>query len=586
VAEQLQGVGVSPGVAAGPVHLLHTDPSPIVPDPIPPERVEAEIARFDQARAAARAELEALRDRVHDVLGDPYAGILGAQLLILDDPGLVTKTAQRIRVGRVSARWAFKEVVGEYARRFETVEHKYFRERGGDLSDVHRRVQRRLLGEPGSSEALPEGPTIVVAHSLVPSDTIVLAGKGVIGLATDVGGRTSHTAILAQALSVPAVAGLHDVTQRVHSGDPIVIDGDTGQVQLRPTDAEIERADERRQNRVALERQAMGPAEEQPAVTTDGVRVVLRANIEFPGDADSAERFGAEGIGLYRSEFLFLTCSPELPTEEQHFEAYREIADRVAPHPAVIRTFDLGGEKYFHEVLARDSADPVLGLRGVRLCLRRPDVFRPQLRGLLRAAGAVPAADVRIMLPLVTTAGEVRQVRALLDEEIAQLRAEGLPARADAPLGTMIEVPGAAVAADSLARESDFFSIGTNDLIQYALAVDRGNEAVSYLYQPLHPGVLRMLKFIVESAQRQGIPVSLCGEMAADVGSVGLLVGLGLRELSVQPRSLAAVRQAVREVDASRAARLAEEVLEDSTAEEVEQKLRREDPSRVGPEEG
>jgi phosphotransferase system enzyme I (PtsI) len=585
VAEQLQGVGVSPGVAAGPVHLLHTDPSPIVPDPIPPERVEAEIERFDQARAAARRELEALRDRVHDVLGDPYAGILGAQLLILDDPGLVTKTAQRIRVGRVSARWAFKEVVGEYARRFETVEHKYFRERGGDLSDVHRRVQRQLLGEPGSSETLPEGPTIVVARILVPSDAIVLAGKGVIGLATDVGGRTSHTAILAQALSVPAVAGLHDVTQRVHSGDPIIIDGDTGQVQLRPTEAEIERADERRRNRVALERQAMGPAEEQPAVTTDDVRVVLRANIEFPGDADSAERFGAEGVGLYRSEFLFLTCSPNLPTEQQHFETYREIAERVAPHPAVIRTFDLGGEKYFHEVLARDGADPVLGLRGVRLCLRRPDVFRPQLRGLLRAAGSAPEADVRIMLPLVTTVGEVRQVRALLAEEVALLRAEGLTARADVPLGTMIEVPGAAVAADSLARESDFLSIGTNDLIQYALAVDRGNEAVSYLYQPLHPGVLRMLKFIVDSARREGIPVSLCGEMAADVGVVGLLVGLGLRELSVQPRALPAVRQAVRAVDASRAARLAEEVLEDSTAEEVEEKLRREDPSRVGQEE-
>jgi phosphotransferase system enzyme I (PtsI) len=537
-----------------------------VPEPLPPERLERAIDRFHQARETARKEIQELKEQVLKALGDHYAGILEAQLLILDDPRLVKETIQRMRVGRVTPRWALKEVVADFLRRFDAVDDPYLRERGGELSDVHRRLQRILRGEPSHPQAMPEGPWVVVAHTLGPADAVALARKGVVGLATDVGGRTSHTAILAQALSVPAVAGLRDVSQRVVTDDAIILDGDSGAVYLLPSAADTEQANEKHRAWV-VRQEAMVSARDLPAVTGDGVEVTLRANIEFPTEVDSALRYGAQGIGLYRSEFLFLTCAPNLPTEEEHFRTYLQIAEQVAPHPAVIRTLDLGGEKYFHEVLDRKESNPVLGLRAIRLCLGRPDIFRPQLRGLLRAA---TQSNLQVMLPLVISAEEISEVRRLMAEEAERLKADGTPARADVPLGIMIEVPAAASAADILARHADFFSIGTNDLIQYALAVDRGNESVAHLYQPLHAGLLRMIRFIVQSADIQGIPVSLCGEMAADCDATAMLVGLGLRELSVQPRAIAAVREAVRKVDAGQAKRAAEEALKLPRASEVE----------------
>ena len=537
-----QGLGASPGVAIGTVYLLHREALPVVPYPIPPERVHDEVEGFARAREAAREELHEVKQRVQQELGEAYVGILDAQLLILDDPSLVGGVVQRIKVGRVGAQWALKEVVAEHGRRFEAIEDVYLRERVGDLSDVHRRLQRLLSGRPETEDRMPPGPHEVVAHSLVPSDAVTLAREEVVGLATDVGGKTSHTAILAQALSVPAVAGLRDFSLQVEQGDPLILDGDSGEITLDPTETEIETADERRRASVALEQRAMASATDLPAVTSDGVEVAVRANIEFASEVRTAVRLGAQGVGLYRSEFLFLAHAPKMPSEEEHFRTYVEIASAVSPHPAVFRTLDLGGEKYFHEVLERNESNPVLGLRAVRFCLRRPEIFRPQLRGLLRAA---TLHNVQVMLPLVTTLDEILEVRRILAIEADQLKAEGVPARADVPLGIMIEVPAAAVAADILAREGDFFSIGTNDLIQYLLAVDRGNESVSYLYQPMHPGVLRLIKFVVDAGARQGIPVSLCGEMAADPEFVSLLLGLGLRELSVQPRAIPGVREAI-----------------------------------------
>jgi phosphotransferase system enzyme I (PtsI) len=563
----VEGMGVSSGVAVGRAYLLHAEPLPIVPDPVPPERVDAEIETFHHARERAAAELDQVKVRIAEELGQSYAGIFDAQKLVLDDPHLVQETVKRIRVGRVSARWALKEVVEELTRRFHAVEDEYFRERGGELADVQRRLQRLLRGETGSRRQLPDdGPLVVVAHAVGPSDAVLLAGRQVVGLATDVGGRTSHTAILAQALSLPAVLGLHDISQRVRSGDPIVVDADRGEVVWLPDAPEVSEATDRREAWLARER-GMTPVQAGPAVTRDGVEVHLRANIEFQGQVDRALRLGAEGIGLYRSEFLFLTRAPELPTEDEHYRNYRDLGERVAPHPAMIRTLDLGGEKYFHEVLVPNEPHPVLGLRGIRLCLSRPDIFRPQLRGLLRAAAH---ADIRIMIPLVTARDEIRAVRRLLAEEADSLRVEGVECRAEIPVGIMVEVPAAATTADLLAREADFFSIGTNDLVQYALAADRDNESVAYLAQPLHPAVLRLVRFVVQSAAERGIPVALCGEMAADPAATALLIGLGLRELSVQPRAIPAVRSAIQEVDSARAAGLAEEVLEQFTIEEVE----------------
>lgn len=550
-----RGLGVSGGVAVGRAFLLHAEPLPVVPDPLPPERVAEEIERFHHAREAAAHELGLLRRQVSAALGDRYAGILEAQRLILEDPAMIAETTQRIRVGRVSARWALKEVVAEFTRRFEAVDDPYIRERGGELADVHLRLQRLLRGENPLEHEVP-AEAIVVAHALGPTDAVVLAAKQVVGLATDAGGVTSHTAILAQALCLPAVVGLRDFSRRVSAGAQLILDGD-GAVIVDPSSEQLDEARQRRGASVARER-AVISARDLPPVTRDGTEVVIRANIELPGEVERALRYGARGIGLYRSEFLFLSRAPRLPTAEEHESVYREIAAKVAPDPVVVRTLDLGGEKYFHDVLGGHESHPMLGLRGVRFCLERPEVFRPQLQGLLRAAAHHD--NLRVMLPLVSDAEELRRVRALLAEEARALRGQGIAVGESLPLGAMIEVPAAAVAADTLAAESDFLSLGTNDLIQYALAADRGNESVTALYRPRHPGVLRLLAWAIEAAGAHGLALSICGEVAADPGMIEILLGLGLRELSVQPRAIGAVRDRVREIDladARRAARAA-----------------------------
>jgi phosphoenolpyruvate-protein phosphotransferase (PTS system enzyme I) len=569
MGRRFTGIGVSSGTAIGRAVVIAPDSSPTVPVPVSPERVDEEVARFHQARERARRELKDLKARMLRVLGEAYAGILEAQLLILDDANLVGETVEKIRAGRVSAPWALKEVVHAFMRRFDSIDDGYLRERGGDLADVHRRLQRLLHGESGADAVMPEGPLIVVAHTLGPSDTMVLAREGVVGFATDMGGPTSHTAILAQALSLPAVVGLHDLSLNVRPGDLVALDGETGTVDLAPGAEDLARVKERCEASTAREA-AMAAARDLPATTEDGVEITLRANIELPQEVTAAIRYGARGIGLYRSEFLFLSRAPEFPSEEEHYHTYRELAEKVAPHPAVIRTLDLGGEKYYHEVLDRGETNPVLGLRAVRFCLTRPDIFLPQLRGLLRAAAH---ADVRIMIPLVTTVAEIRQVKKILLEEAALLKAKGIPCRADVPVGIMVEVPAAAATADLLARESAFFSLGTNDLIQYALAVDRGNESVAYLYQPLHPAVLRMLRFVVRAGRERGIGVSICGEMAGDLSLTRMLVGLGIREMSVQPRAIAAVRETIRRFRAADAARIAEGALEEFLPAEAEREI-------------
>jgi phosphotransferase system enzyme I (PtsI) len=562
----IKGIGVSPGLAMGKVYLLRDEVLPLQPQALPPTGVEDEIDRFNNAREIAKQEIADLRGRISEALGTHYAAILEAQSLILDDPDLIDKTITLIRDKHFSASWALKQVVDEYMQRFELVEDPYIRERGGELSDVHARLQRLIVRGSSQPMVIPEGPVIVVAPTLLPTDAVALARQGVVGLASDGGGRTSHTAILAQALSVPAVAGLRDASVRVQQGDEVILDGDSGELYLLPTEAETEQASVRRQAWMDRD-QRMVDAQDFTSSTLDGERITIRANIEFPGEVQTALRYGAEGIGLYRSEFLFLMHAPDFPTEQEHFETYAEIAEKVAPHTAIIRTLDLGGEKYFHEVVAHEETNPVLGLRAVRLCLHRPDIFRPQLRGLLRAA---THANLQIMLPLVTSIEEVDAVRKLMAVEAADLKSNGIAAREDVSLGIMIEVPAAAAIADTLAKVADFFSIGTNDLIQYSLAVDRGNASVDYLYQPFHPGLLRMLAFIVESANSAAIPVSLCGEMAADPRAAALLIGLGLRELSIQPRAMTAIRDQLRTVDSKTARQQAELALGAATAADVE----------------
>ncbi|MDH3627835.1 MAG: phosphoenolpyruvate--protein phosphotransferase [Acidobacteriota bacterium] len=570
MAEQHVGQGVAPGVGVGKVWILHPESLPQSAIAVPAKQVATEIQSFSEARETARQQLLTLRQRVSREIGEHYATILDAQCAILDDPGLIAGTESRIREDSVGASWALRETVDGYARRFEAVDTDHLRERVGDLYDVHRRLQRILRGLPDAPRELPDGTWVVVARQLVPSDAVQLAGKGVVGLVSDLGGPTSHTAILAQALGVPAVVGLHDFSLRVRPAETIIVDGEGGEVWLEPGPDELTAARDREARWREQETEPMGGQDAPVVLTRDGVEVTVRANIEFLSQLETVKRAGATGVGLYRSEFLFISESPSIPDDRIHEDAYRELVRSCAPHPAVIRTFDLGGEKYLHDVLEDRGGNPVLGLRGVRLCLQRPDIFRPQLRGLLRAAGE---GDLRILLPVVTFVDEIRRVRQLLDEEARKLREAGETIRDEIPLGVMIEVPAAALAAEQLAREADFFSIGSNDLIQYALAVDRGNEAVQYLYQPTHPGVIRLLESVVSAAARRGIPVSLCGEMAADPDLTGLLMGLGIRELSVRPQSLGCLRESLASVDVGRMSAFVAGLGSAADAEEVRRRL-------------
>jgi phosphotransferase system enzyme I (PtsI) len=556
VARIFRGVGVSPGVAVG--RALPWQPT-ASPEPQRRPRPGAapadELRRFEAARSAARDELCSLKARLMTALGESYASILDAQSLLVDDPSLIAEVEHRVRVDGVSASYAVHGAIDAYLARFESIEDRYLRDRAGDLKDFQRRMVRLLEPGGGTEAPPPDGPLVIVAQAIGPSDTVALARDGVVALAADLGGPTSHTAILAQAFGLPAVIGLGDAARAVRVGAIVVVDGDRGEVVVEPDAARL--VDARARHDAWLTREdAWAASRDLPAVTRDGVEIVIRANIEFPDEAATAVRFGAHGIGLYRSEFLFVARAPKLPDEEDHYRTYSDLAARVAPHPVVVRTLDLGGEKYFHDVLERAEPNPVMGLRGLRLCLKRPHLFLPQLRALLRASAH---ANLRVLLPLVTSVEEVREVRGILAREAASLREAGIPCRPDVPLGAMIETPAAAMTADHLAREADFLSIGTNDLIQYTLAVDRGNPTVASLYEPLHPAVLRMLRFTIRSGRAAGVPVALCGEMAAAPALIPVLLGLGLRELSCPPRAVPRVREAIRATDLARAVRDIEE---------------------------
>ncbi|MFQ5669915.1 MAG: phosphoenolpyruvate--protein phosphotransferase [Acidobacteriota bacterium] len=568
---QFEGIGASPGIAMGRALVLESHEPQIPEHLVPVSKRTEEIKRFRRAISSSRKDLIALRKKVKETLGKKFTYLFDAHLLVLEDHTLVDDTEALVRKKGMNAEQALKQVVNRLLDVFASIEDRYLSERGGDLEDIYRRVQGHLTGRRNYPDlALMKEDAIIVARTLTPSDTALLNTERVIGFITEMGGRTSHTAIIANALEIPAVVGLHQITSAVETGDLLVVDGERGTVLVNPDLAERETATEARTAYRERELEYLRTSD-LPAVTTDGHTVKLRANIELAGEVDTAMQYGAAGIGLYRSEFLFLTRSPELPSEDDHFEIYRELADRVAPRPCIIRTLDLGGEKYFHEVLDRHESNPVLGMRAIRFCLQRLDIFRSQLRGIVRAA---VGRSIQVMFPLISGVQELRQARQLLAETMDDLRREGREVPQELPVGIMVEVPSAAMVADLLAKEVDFFSIGTNDLIQYLLAIDRSNESVAYLYQPLHPAVLRMLKFVTETGHKAGISVSMCGEMASDPRFLPVLIGLGLRELSVNPTTLPAIRTAVRKTNAAAAQNLAERLLGAQTAEEVGKILR------------
>jgi phosphotransferase system enzyme I (PtsI) len=563
----LRGLGVSSGIAIGRAVCISTRLDEVYRYSLPEDAVEEEIERFHAALRHARGELERTRSRAGERMGDDLAAIFDAHILLMTDRSFVGRIEQRIRDTRVNAEWAIRRTAEELDERFARMEDAYLRERSQDLTDVSRHLLRSLQGIAHQDLGEAQGDVIVVADDLTPSDAVRLGREHVRGFVIESGGRTSHTTIIARSLHLPLVGGVEGVTRLSADEDAVIVDGVEGVVVLHPTPEVMEEYRQRQGELARREREQLATRDLR-AVTTDGVEVLLMANVDLPEETEEVCCMGADGVGLYRSEFLYIEKSPALPTEEEHVAIYRRLVEAAAPHPAIIRTYDLGGRKLAREVMETHEDNPVLGLRGIRLTLARPDVFKTQLRGLLRAA---VFGDLWIMLPLISRLEEVHRFRCFAEEVMGELEHEGLPFRRDVPIGIMIEVPAAAMIADVLASEVDFFSIGTNDLIQYSLAVDRNNEHVADLYEPLHPGILRMLRFVVDSARSAGIEVSLCGEMAADSRHAPLLVGLGLRRLSMSPRQIPEIKTRIRELSAAQLEDMAQQCLAYRTAAEVQQ---------------
>jgi phosphotransferase system enzyme I (PtsI) len=559
--ERLTGIGVSAGVAVGRAVIL-TQRTEVMRFPIPPDRVEREVEALHAAREQSRQQLRDISVRVAQGPGSELAALFDAQILMLDDEMLIGQAEKIIRSERVNAAWAVHRAYEGLYELFSTMEDPYLRERENDVADVAGRLRMNLRhGARGPRELLSQidGPSILIADELTASIAAQLDWSRVQGFATDAGSRTYHTAILARSLKVPAIVGLHDVSLRVAAGTPLVLDGTTGELVVAPTPDVIEEA-QRRASRPRRRGTVHGEA--GPASTADGVRIRLEANIELLEDLEHLNEYGAEGVGLYRSEFMLSGRAPETVSEDEQYRMYRSLIEQVAPRPVTIRTFDVDERQIDRDPHRPERRRTRPGLRGLRLGLANPQVLRTQLRALVRASEHGP---LRIMFPFVTGVEEVRQARAMLRESGAD--ADRIK------VGAMIEVPSAALAADLMAPDVDFFTIGTNDLIQYCLAVDRTDDRVSDLYEPLHPSVLRLIRLVRRAATRHRLPISLCGEMASDPALVGLLVGLGLTEFSMTPGAIPIVRQVVQELRAEDARRLAGHALRLATAAEIEEYL-------------
>jgi phosphotransferase system enzyme I (PtsI) len=570
VAEgRIVGMPASPGIVIGPVHLLLWE-VPDVPHVIlHDEAIPSEIERFHAATARAKERLAQVRARADKHAGPEEAAIFDVQISILSDAELIDRVEGLI-YQNIAAEKAFDLVMIEWRQHFSRHAQPMIRERVGDLTDVHIRVLTILLGLPDHDPVdVPKGTNaILVTHDLTPSLTVQLDREAIAAIATDAGTRTSHVAILARSLGLPAVVGLRDATTRLRSGDQVILDGSSGMLLPNPTQAQIEAYSDRAVREAADEVELSHLATAEP-VTLDGVRITLRANVDLPEDAEFAAHSGAEGVGLMRTEFLVVGRAT-MPDEEEQYRAYTKVVSAFDNHPVVIRTFDMGGDKLPVGGYPTE-ANPFLGWRAIRMCLDESELFKTQLRALLRAA---MHGDVRIMLPLIVTVDEVRQARRLLEEAARELDARGVEYRHDLPLGIMVETPAAAVAADTLANDVAFFSIGTNDLVQYTLAVDRGNANLASRFTPLHPAVLRLIRRIVEVGAEHGLEVSVCGEMASQPLMAFALIGLGVRQLSVAARSVPLVKRIVRGVSARVATDAADAALATQTAREAGAALR------------
>lgn len=567
-----RGIGVSPGIAVGKALVVESRRPRVKRESLDPGRIPLEISRLRQALEVSRRQIQEIQERIAKEVGPQYARIFDAHLLILEDRWLAEQATTLIQKQRVNAEFAVQEVLDPVRQALSRVEDGYLRERRTDVDDVGDRLVRNLMGQRGSFHVEGmRGEAIVFARDLSPSDTAQLHRDAVLGLATETGGRTSHSAIMARSLEIPAVVGVEQICAEVQNHETVILDGMEGVVILSPDVETLTRYHARKQQfeYAGLALHKLGGL---PAETQDGYRVRVTANIEFPEELPAVRDHGAEGVGLYRTEFLYLN-RPDLPNEEEHFSVYCAVAAQMHPRPTVIRTLDFGGDKLASAIQLAAEENPSLGLRAIRLCLHRPDMFRAQLRAILRASAF---GTLRIMYPMISGVGELRAANAILEDVKAELRREGVAFDPEIQVGAMIEIPSAAMIADLLAREVDFFSVGTNDLIQYALAIDRINEQVAYLYEPLHPAVLRLIWSVVSAAHNEGIWISMCGEMAADPLHALFLVGLGFDELSMTPAAIPLMKRIIRSVTYGQAAEVAHRVFGCATASEVEGLLRQE----------
>jgi phosphoenolpyruvate-protein phosphotransferase (PTS system enzyme I) len=558
----IKGIAASSGIAIAKAFRLENPELNIVKKQI--SDIDAEIAKLDNAIQVSNTELEKIRDHANAELGEDKAAIFSAHILVLNDPELVNPVKDKIKSESINADFAMNEVASMFVQMFESMDNEYMKERAADIRDVTKRVMAHLLGVTISNPANITEEVIIIAEDLTPSDTAQLNRKYALGFTTDIGGRTSHSAIMARSLEIPAVVGTKEVTSKIENGVMVIVDGLDGHVIVNPSNEELEEYKAKKE-KFELQKVEWAKLKNEPTVTKDGHHVELVANIGTPNDVEGVINNGGEGVGLYRTEFLYMGRD-NFPSEDEQFESYKSVLESMGDKPVVVRTLDIGGDKELSYLHLPKEMNPFLGYRAIRLCLDQKEIFRTQLRALLRAS---VYGNLKIMFPMIATLDEFRAAKAVLLEEKEKLVNENVQVSDNIEIGMMVEIPASAVLADVFAKEVDFFSIGTNDLIQYTMAADRMNEQVSYLYQPYNPSILRLVKMVIDAANKEGKWAGMCGEMAGDALAIPLLVGLGLHEFSMSATSILPARSQMAKLSKAEMEILAEKALSMSTAEEV-----------------
>ncbi|WP_391206996.1 phosphoenolpyruvate--protein phosphotransferase [Psychrobacillus sp. L4] len=560
--ERIIGIAASGGVAIGKAFLLVEPNLTVIKKTI--SNSQDEISRFHLALSEAEQELQAIRNHAANVLGEENAAIFDAHLLVLSDPEMLSSVENKIKAEEINAEAALQETADTLIKMFQQLDNEYMRERAADISDVAKRVIAKLLGVNIPNIAMINEEVIIISEDLAPSETVQLNRKFAKGFTTDMGGRTSHSAIMARTLEIPAVVGTSKVTSTIKNGDLIIVDGDNGEVLINPSKEEILLYEEKR-SQLDANKKELSLLKNEQTITLDGIQFEVAANIGTPNDVESVLEHGGEGVGLYRTEFLYMERD-SLPTEEEQYQAYKEVLEKMGRKPVVVRTLDIGGDKQLPYLNLPKEMNPFLGYRAIRLCLSEQKLFRIQLRALLRASNF---GNLKIMFPMIATLEEFLEAKHLLVEEKQSLQKQGFAVAENIEIGIMVEIPSTAILADQFAREVDFFSIGTNDLIQYTMAADRMNERVSYLYQPYNPAILRLVKMVIDAAHAQGKWVGMCGEMAGDPIAIPLLLGLGLDEFSMSVPSMLKARNQINQLKQSDMKKLVDKALCMQTSEQV-----------------